>query len=89
MQLFEVRVNLGAMAMNEYLIFPRALLTGILPLNSLMSYQGHSLRGVILPLCRDAVGVFYSPIVLLHGILLCDCCWGVCVCVLSVANKCF
>ena len=30
------------------------------PSDCLMSYTGHSLGGV-LPLCRGAVGVFYSP----------------------------
>ena len=33
---------------------------GTSPSDCLVSYPGHSLRGV-LPLCREAVGVFYSP----------------------------
>ena len=35
-------------------------ITGTLPLDCLISYPGYSLVGV-LPLCRGAVGVFYSP----------------------------
>ena len=34
-------------------------ITGHLPSYCLMSYLGHSL-GVVLPLCRDAIAVFYS-----------------------------
>ena len=30
------------------------------PSDSLVSYPGHSL-GEVLPVCRDTVGVFYSP----------------------------
>ena len=37
--------------------------TGASPLDCLVSYPGHSLAGWgILLLCRDAIGVFYSPI---------------------------
>ena len=37
-------------------------ITGALPSDSLMSYPRHSLAvGCVLPFCRDAVGVFYSP----------------------------
>ena len=35
-------------------------ITGASPSDCLVSYLGHSLGGVF-PLCRDAVGVFYSP----------------------------
>ena len=35
-------------------------ITGTSPWDCLVSYPGHSLRGV-LPLCRGAVSVFYSP----------------------------
>ena len=35
-------------------------ITGASPSDCLVSYLGHSLAGVLL-LCRDAVGVFYSP----------------------------
>ena len=35
-------------------------ITGTSPSNCLVSYPGHSL-GVGLPLCREAVGKFYSP----------------------------
>ena len=31
------------------------------PSDSLVSYAGHLLVGVVLPLCSEAVGVFYSP----------------------------
>ena len=31
------------------------------PSDCFVSYPGHSRGGGILPLCRDAVGVFYSP----------------------------
>ena len=41
-------------------IFQSSSITGASPSNRLMSYQGHSLKWG-LPLCRDAVGVFYSP----------------------------
>ena len=34
--------------------------TGISPSDCLVSYPGHLLE-VVLPLCREAVGVFYSP----------------------------
>ena len=34
-------------------------ITGTSPLDCLVSYTGHSFRGV-LPLCREAVGVFYN-----------------------------
>ena len=35
-------------------------ITGVSPLDCSVSYLGHSLAGV-LTLCRDAVGVFYTP----------------------------
>ena len=35
-------------------------ITGTSPSDCLVSYPGHSF-GVVLPLCRDAVGIFYSP----------------------------
>ena len=36
--------------------------TGVSPSEGLVSYPGHSSwEGDILPLCRDAVGIFYSP----------------------------
>ena len=52
-----VRVNLETMAMKGHSNFPKA------PSDGLVSYLGHlswSEVGV-LPFCRDAVGVFYSP----------------------------
>ena len=33
---------------------------GTSPLDCLVSYLGHSLKRDVLPLCREAVGVFYS-----------------------------
>ena len=45
----QARLDLGAMAMKEYSAFSKVP----------ASYPGHSLGGV-LPLCREAVGVFYS-----------------------------
>ena len=51
------RVELGAMAMKGYSAFPKAPA----PSDFLVSYPGHSLGGGVLPLCREAVGVFYSP----------------------------
>ena len=36
-------------------------ITGISSSDCLVSYPVHSLVGVVLPLCRSAVGVFYSP----------------------------
>ena len=36
-------------------------ITGTSPSNCLVSYTGHSLEVEVLPLCRGAVGVFYSP----------------------------
>ena len=38
----------------------RSSITGALPSYCLVSYLGHSLGGV-LPLCREAVIVFFSP----------------------------
>ena len=48
-----VIVDLGAMATKGYSAFPKA------PDYSI-SYLGHTLMEV-LPLCKDSVGVFYSP----------------------------
>ena len=39
---------------------PQSFKTGASPSN-LVSYPGHSLGAGILPLCRDAVGIFYHP----------------------------
>ena len=36
-------------------------ITGISPSDCLVSYPGHSLAGSVLPLCREAVSVFYVP----------------------------
>ena len=44
----------------EVLRFPQSSsITGALPSDCLMSYPEHTLTG--LPLCRNAVGVLYSP----------------------------
>ena len=40
---------------------PSSSIAGTSPSDCLVSYPGHSLRGGVLPLCREAVGVFYSP----------------------------
>ena len=39
---------------------PKSSITGVSPLDCLVSYPGHPLESV-LPFCRDAVGVFYRP----------------------------
>ncbi len=61
------RVDLGAMAMkgsdgNEGVLrIPQSSsIAGTSPSDCLVSYPGHTL-GVVLPLCKGAVGVFYSP----------------------------
>ena len=36
-------------------------ITGASPSDFLVLYTGHSLAGGVLPLCRDAIAVFYSP----------------------------
>ena len=41
-------------------IFQSSTIAGASPSDCLESYLGHSLWGALL-LCRDAVGVFYSP----------------------------
>ena len=56
------RLSLGVMAMKEYPTFLKISDNGISWWDGFMSYQRDSLvvEGV-LPLCRDAVGIFYSP----------------------------
>ena len=55
------KIDLGAMAMKRALrISQSSSITGTSPSDCLVSYLGHSLGGV-LPLCREAVGVFSSP----------------------------
>ena len=56
----QARVNLGAIAIRVLCIPQISIITGASPSGSLVSYLGHSLEGGLL-LCRDAVGVFYSP----------------------------
>ena len=46
---------------NEVVFYiPKSFRTGSPPSDVLASYKGHSLRWGVLPLFRDAVGVFYS-----------------------------
>ena len=40
---------------------PKLSITGTSPTDCLVSYTGHSLVGGVLPFCRGAVCVFYSP----------------------------
>ena len=49
---------------NQYILcIPQnSSIAGTSPSDCFMSYPGHSLEGGVLPLCRGAVGVFYSPI---------------------------
>ena len=55
-------VNLGAMAMKEYGAFPpNSSITGDSSSDCLVSYYQDTCLGGVLPLRRDAVGVFYSP----------------------------
>ena len=55
-----VRVDLETMSIKDYSIFPKAPLTGASSSDCLRSYPEHTLFGV-LPLCRVAFSVFYSP----------------------------
>ena len=52
-------VNLEAMAMKGDHVSQSPIITGTLPLDCLVSYQ--DTHWGVLPLCRRAVGVFYSP----------------------------
>ena len=55
------RVDLGANGNEGVLRIPQSSsIAGTSPSDCLVSYPGYSLAGV-LPLCREAVGVFYSP----------------------------
>ena len=53
----QVRVDVGAIVMTRYSTFSKAWAS----LLGFILYIGHSLVGVVLALCRDAVSVFYSP----------------------------
>ena len=56
------RVDLGVIAMKEYSKFLQSFKTEISQSDSLVSYPGYLMSGVgVLPLWRDAVGVFYGP----------------------------
>ena len=59
-----VRVDLGAISLKGYFVFPKAFAL-LEPHHQivLVSYPGHSFRmaGGCLTLCREAFGVFYSP----------------------------
>ena len=52
MQPLRAKVDLGAMAMKGYSAFPKALT---------LLEPHHQIVGGVLPFCRDAIGVFYSP----------------------------
>ena len=48
--------------MKGYSRIPQSSSTAVTsPSDCLVSYPGHWLGGGFLPLCREAVGVFYSP----------------------------
>ena len=57
------RVNLGTMATKGYSTFPQSFsIAGTSPSDCLVSYQGRVFfLGGVLSLCRETVGVFYSP----------------------------
>ena len=57
----QARVDLGAMAMKELCIPQDSSITGTSPSDCLVSSPGHMFGGRVLPLCRGAVSVFYSP----------------------------
>ena len=67
MQTLRVWVNLGAMAIKGYSVFPKSFKTGEFPFDGFVSFLGHSLVYVsvcgtgVFPLCKDAAGVFYGP----------------------------
>ena len=62
MLLFRVRGDLGAMAMKRCSAFPKLQHYWSLTIRLFSVISGHSLgRGGVLPFCRGAVGVFYSP----------------------------
>ena len=54
------RVDLEAMALKEYSAFPKAP-TLLKPHYQIACVMSRTLIGGVLPLCKDAVGVFYSP----------------------------
>ena len=55
-------MDLAVITMKGYSTFPKTpQITGTLPSDCLLSYPRLSLSGGVLPLCRDAVGVFYCP----------------------------
>ena len=56
---FRARVDNGNEGVLRIPLSPS--IAGTSPLDSLVSYQGYTLSGGVLPLCREAVGVFYSP----------------------------
>ena len=61
MQPLRTRVDLGAMAMKGYSVFPKAPAL-LEPHHQIVYCHIQDTRwGVVLPLCREAVGVFYSP----------------------------
>ena len=54
--------KLGSDDNKEVLHIPQSTsITGASPSDCLVSYPGHLLDGVVLPLYRDAIGIFYNP----------------------------
>ena len=69
------------MGMKECSELPQSSsITGTSPSDCLVPYPGHSLWRGVLPLCRGAVSVFYSPNRLGNCLSVCVCIW-MCVCV--------
>ena len=55
------QIDLGAMTMKEYSVFPKAP-TLVQPHHQIVLCHSQDTRWVeVLPLCREAVGVLYSP----------------------------
>ena len=77
------RMYLGAMVIKGYSAFPKA--HGLLELQ-LFSAISRTLVGWVLPLCREAVDVFYSPNRL--GQLWRGTSYSPCLPILSISNKC-
>ena len=74
---FWATMDLGAMAMRGWVhcILQSSSISGTSPSDCLESYPEHSWRGEVLPLCRDAVGVFYSSSWLGNEVCVCVCVW--------------
>ena len=68
MLLLQARVDLGAMARNEYSTLPKAPALQEPHHQIIFSDISRTFVGGVLALCRDAVGVFYNPSRLGHGL---------------------